>query len=61
MESRKVSSEALIEWKKWFSAWNNYMDDFHVKWMKHFFHHVDEEEDGISEDGESEEDSEVEE
>ena len=50
MESRTVSAEALIEWKKWFSAWNQYVDDCHVKWIKKFGYHVDEEEDGISED-----------
>ena len=48
MESRTVSSKALIECNKWFNARNQYVDDFHVKWMKKFVHHVDEEEDGSS-------------
>ena len=41
MESRTVSSEALIKWNKWFSAWKQYVDDCHVKLMKKFGHHVD--------------------
>ena len=45
-----MSAEALIEWNKWFSARNQYVDDYHVKWMKKFGHHVDEEEGGSSED-----------
>ena len=50
MELRTVSAQALIEWNKWFSAWNQYMDDFHVKWMKKFGHNVYKEEDGSSGD-----------
>ena len=61
MESRIVSAESLIEWNKWFSAWNQYVDDCHVKSMNNFVHHVDEEEDGISENEEPKEDSEKEE
>ena len=49
MESRTVSAEALIEWNKWFIAYNQYMDDYHVKRMKKYGHHVYEE-DGSSED-----------
>ena len=60
MESRTVITEALIEWSKWFSAQNQYMDDCHVKWMNNFGHHVGEEEDGSSEDEESEKDYEEE-
>ena len=37
------------------------MDDCHVKSMNNFVHHVDEEEDGISENEEPKEDSEKEE
>ena len=55
MESRIVSAESLIEWNKWFSAWNQYVDNCHVKQMKKFGHHVDVEEDGSSQDEESEE------
>ena len=58
MESRRVIAEALIQWNKWFSARNQYVDDCHVKWMNTFGRNMDEEEDGISEDEESEEDSE---
>ena len=43
MESRTVSAEALIDCNKWFSARNQYVDYFHVKCMKKFGHHVDEE------------------
>ena len=46
------------KWNKCFSAWNQYVDYFHEKWMKKFGHNVDEEEDGSSEYEESEEDSE---
>ena len=42
MESRTVSAETVIEWNKWFYAWNDYMEDCHGKWMKKFGHHVDE-------------------
>ena len=54
MESRTVSAEALIHCKKWFSARNQYVYYFHVKLMKKFGHHVDEEQDGSNEDEESE-------
>ena len=50
MESRTVSEEALIQWNKWFSARNQYVDDCHVKWMKKFGNNVYEEQDGSSED-----------
>ena len=53
-----MSAEALIIWNKWFSAWNQYVDDCHVKLMKKFGCNVDKEEDGISEDEDKEEDSE---
>ena len=56
-----MSAEALIKWKQLFSARNWYVDYFHVKWMKKFGHHVDEEKDISSEDEESEEYSEEEE
>ena len=52
MESRTMSTEALIPWNKWFSAQNQYVDDFRVKWIKRFGHRVDKEEDGSSEDEE---------
>ena len=42
MEPITVSTEAIIEWKKWFSAQNQYVDYCNVKWMKNFDHHVDE-------------------
>ena len=45
---------------KWFSAQNHYVDDCHVKLMKKFGRHMDEEEDRSSEDEESKEDSEEE-
>ena len=61
MKSRTVSAEVLIKWNKWFSACNQYVNDFHVKWMKKFGHHVDEEEDESSADEYEEEDSEQEE
>ena len=61
MESRTVSTEALVDWEKCFIARNNYVDDCHVKGMRNFGHHVDEEEDGGGEDEESEEDSKEEE
>ena len=61
MESIKVSAEELIKWYKWFCAWNEYMEHFHVKRMKKFGHRLDEEEDGISENEEPKEDSEKEE
>ena len=61
MESIKVSAGELIKWYKCFCAWNEYMEHFHVKWMKKFGHHVDEEKDISSEDEESEEYSEEEE
>ena len=60
MELRTVSAQALIEWNKWFSAWNNYVDYSHIKLMKNFCHRVDEEQDGSSEDEETEEQSEEE-
>ena len=50
MESRTARSQALIDWNKWFSAWNQYVHDIHVKWMKQFGHRMYEEEDGSSED-----------
>ena len=56
-----MSVETLIEWNKWFFDRDDYMKDFHVKCMKRFGHHVDEEEDGSSKDEESEENSEEEE
>ena len=49
MESRTVSAEAIIEWKKWFSSCNQYVGDCHTKWMKNSVNHVDEEEYGSSE------------
>ena len=49
MESGTVIAEALIAWNKWLSAWNQYMDDCHVKRMKKFVHNVDEGDDGSSE------------
>ena len=58
MELITVISEALIEWNKWFSAPNGYVDDCCKKWMENFGHNVDAEEDEISEDEESEDDSE---
>ena len=61
MESITVSEEALIQWNKWFSARNQYVDDCHVKAMNNFGRNMDEEEYGISEDEESEEDSKEEE
>ena len=60
MESITVSVEALIKWNKWFSAKNQYVDDWHVKWMKKFGHHLDEEEDRSREHEEPEEDYEEE-
>ena len=47
-----MSTEARIECKKRFSAWNQYVDDCHAKWMKKFGRHVDEEEYGSSKDEE---------
>ena len=61
MQSRTVSAEALKERKKWFSDWNQYVDYCHIKQVKQFGHHLDEEEDGIIEDEESKEDYEEEE
>ena len=52
MESRTAIAEALINCNKWFSASNQYIDDFHVKQIRKFGHHVDEEEYGSSEDEE---------
>ena len=52
MYSIAVSSQALIEWNKWFSARNQCVDDCHVKFMNNFSRHVDEQEDGSSEDEE---------
>ena len=49
-----------MECNKWFSDQNQYVDNCHVKWMKKFGHHVDEEEGSSSEDEESEEYSEEE-
>ena len=57
MESRTVISEALIKWNKPFCSWNEYMENFHIKWMKKFGHNLDEEEIGSSENEEPEEDS----
>ena len=48
MKSGTVISETLLEWNKWFSACNHYVDDCRVKWMDNFGHHVNEEEDGSS-------------
>ena len=48
MESRTLSWEALIKRNNWFSDRNQYVDDYHLKWMKKFGHHVYEEEDGSS-------------
>ena len=61
MESIKVSAGELIKWYKCFCAWNEYMEHFHVKWMKKFGHRLDEEEDGSGENEEPKEDSEKEE
>ena len=61
MESRILSAEALIKWRKCFSAQNQYMHDCHIKGTKNFIHHVNEEEDGSSEDETSEGDSKQEE
>ena len=55
MESRTLSAKALFEQKKWFSARNQYLDDCHTIWMRKFYHHVDEEQDGNSEDEKLEE------
>ena len=55
MEPITLTVEALIDWNKWFSDRNQYLDDWHVKWMKNFGHHVDEEQYEISEDEELEE------
>ena len=52
MESTTISAEELIEWNKWFSACNKYVDYCRVKWIKNFGHHVYKEEDGSSEDEE---------
>ena len=53
MESIKVSAGELIKCYKCFCAWNEYMEHFHVKWMKKFGHRLDEEEDGSGENEES--------
>ena len=50
MESRTVIEEALIKWNKWLSARNQYVYNFHVRWMKQFGYHMDKEEDVSNED-----------
>ena len=43
-----MSAEALIEWKMFFCAWNEYMEDCHIKLMMKYCRDLDEEEDGGS-------------
>ena len=61
MESRTVSAKLIINWKKWFSAWNQYVYDCHVKRMNKFVHNVYEENYTSSDNYKSEEDYEKEE
>ena len=58
MESRTVSAEAIVQWNKWLSARNRYVDDFRVRLMKNVGRHLDEEDYGSSEYEEPEDDSE---